>query len=280
MSTIEPIPTGEEPSVATPTPTPDVPPMPAAEDTTEVEAQARLQGWRPLDEFNKAPDQWKSAEDFLAVAEESMPVLRERMREMANQVKEIPGIKAALEMSKMERAQALREQREELTQEYDAKMRVAAETGDMGEFDRLSAEKERRTKAPETTVDAVEHPAVTAFKADNVWFGTNEEMTDFAHSSCNVIENQHPTWDQETVMKRLGVIMQKAYPQEYPSVAPTVEGGGNRPAAKGKAKNFASMPADYRAGFDQSVAHGLVADTDDDRKKFAEIYWAEQGEAS
>ncbi len=282
MSTLDPaapaMPVAAEPVAPV---APAVPPIDAAapvvpaEPARDVEADARLQGWRPKDEFNKAPEDWKSAEDFLAVAEESLPVMRERMRAMSDTVAKIPAIEKALEFSKRERELALKEQREDLQADYDAKMRSAAETGNLTEYDRLATEKTAKTKEPAPNV---EPEAVANFKADNKWYGSNEEMTDFANSACVSIERDHPDWGPVEVMRRTQTLVEKAYPGEFAAPTPAVEAGGRRVAPAGSAKTFDAMPADMKDGFTESVNAGLIPNDDDGKKRFAQIYWASEGD--
>lgn len=277
MSTLDPNAAAPTMPVADPPIDAAAPVAPAApiETQAEIETRARAQGWRPKEEFNKAPETWKPADEFLSVAEESLPMMRERLRNMSETVAKIPAIEKALKFSKQEREHALKTQREELQADYDAKMRAAAETGNLAEFDRLAAEKTAKTKE---TVPVVEPEAVTNFKADNVWYGTNEEMTDFANATCLSVERDHPDWGPVEVMRRTGALVQKAYPGEFAAPVSSVEAGGRRITPAGSAQTFDAMPADMKAAFQVSTDAGLVEDTEEGKKIFAQFYWEAEGE--
>ena len=242
----------------------------------DLEARARRQGWRPKDEFNKDPSDWKPAEEFLEVAETEMPVLRERMRNME---KQIQGMDQTLEFQKHERTLALQEERERLGAQYDARLRETVEAGDGDAFDRIQQEKTAHLKEPPAPSTNDLPAAIREFMDENKWYGENEDMTEFAEAQNLVVRQHHPDWSDELVMRQIGARVKQAYPQnKTPATRQQTVEGGRRPKPQTKSKSFDNLPAEYKAGFSESAAHGLVTNDDDGRARFAEVYYSQQGE--
>ena len=246
-----------------------------AEDGADsVEDRARRQGWRPKEEFNKDPSEWVPADEFLEVAEHAMPVLRKNMRNLESQIEDMH---STLEFQKQEREFAVKEERDRLTAHYDARLRETVDTGDGEAFDRIQQEKTQYLKEPPAP-NALP-VAIQEFMAANKWYGENEEMTEFAEAQNIVVRQHHPEWSDELVMRQIGARVKQAYSNDNAPVVPqqTVE-GGRRPKAQTKGKTFDNLPADYKAGFNESAAHGLVSNDDEGRERFAKVYYSQQGE--
>jgi hypothetical protein len=259
------------------------------EDTPEDMAAARQQGWRPADEFNRPPEDFKSAKDFLAVSANEMPVLRNRLKKMEGDMTKMQG---AIQFAAADRAAAVKDERERVTKQYEDLKRDAVESGDLPEYDRLqTAQTERFPDAPEpepVTQQDEPAPAVSNFMETNKdWWGSNREMTRFAVSQSGMIQDDNPEWTGEQVMAATQAAMERGFPDQFgapppesePEPAPrrgaAVERRG-RPAPKGNGKTFGNLPADYKAGYEESVAAGLLKDGDEGKKHYAKVYYDQQ----
>ena len=257
-------------------------PVEAVEEAVEAEAseestedRARRQGWRPKDEFNKDPSEWVPADEFLEVAEHAMPVLRKNMRNLESQIEDMH---STLEFQKKEREFAIQEERDRLTAHYDARLRETVDTGDGEAFERIQREKNEHLKEPAVPKPDSLPAAIQEFMSENKWYGENEDMTEFAEAQNIVVRQHHPEWSDELVMRQISARVKQAYPANGAAPRSQTVEGGRRPKPQPKGKTFENLPDDYKSGFADSAKYGLVSNDDDGKKRFAEVYYAQQGE--
>lgn len=243
-----------------------------ARDQAEIDAEAKRQGWIDKDEFNKDAGEWRSAEEFLKRSETEGPITRARLKSMDKRLK---GMEVALEFQKKDNERREADIRLEEESKYRERLRGAAETGDIDEYDRIDRERIKKVDIPKTDP---EDPRITVFKSDNDdWFGIDEDMTDFALAAFDVGIQKHPTWDLDMVLRATKSKVVTAYPRKFTNNSSSVEGGTRRmPQPASRARTFDSMPQDSREGFDACVRAGLVKNDDQGRDHFAEIYWEDK----
>lgn len=180
-------------------------PIAPAEDDAAIEARARASGWKDRDEFDRPPERWRSAKEFLEVQDRNVPVLRENLHRVEAQLgtlqatnaglkDEVSGLRVAFEhvqslaMTAEQRAyERAKTDFAKEKREIEARIDTAAATADVAGVktarEALSALKEPvmvRTEPPpkvRTEVapanpagDPVETAAVQAFAAENRWF--------------------------------------------------------------------------------------------------------------
>jgi len=181
---------------------------------SDIEAQARRQGWIPEEEWDTAraekegrrKPKFVSAEEFLDRIENDMPIMRERLErntqvigslehKLSESTKKIDEMTSIFKTQREWHNDALKRAREQGRAEAEAQMRSAVEEADPTKYDSAKAkldeiiEEERKADAP--GVDAEEEdeqsgkkpdkekerdPAVVAWQAENPWFDTDRTL--------------------------------------------------------------------------------------------------------
>ena len=194
----------------------------------DVEARARLMGWKDKSEFDRPPERWVDAETFVARGENILPVLKENLHAMEEKLgtanKRIADMQAEFaanakavehirEMSVTAEVRAFERAKREIARERaDAQRRLdeAAATADVAGVRAASAEiaalkdPEPPKPVPETpkpaatapapvVADVSEVAAVAKFAADESrWFRNGSEAGDFASARYGVLLKEQP----------------------------------------------------------------------------------------
>lgn len=152
-------------------------------EVAAIEAEARQQGWKPLDEFEGNPDHWRDAAEFLEFGQRLNPILRKNNEELKKQIQEIKG---QFDQYKNTASEIIRMQKEQVKKEYDSQInflksqiKAARATGDYdtaAEFeDQLDNLKENAPDFPSDKPTAQSQPQLFTqeeFKSwvqDNAW---------------------------------------------------------------------------------------------------------------
>lgn len=164
-----------------------------AEDARTI-AAARRMGWKPREEFDKPPEKWKPAAEFLQTGFGSPAVLAERYQALDDRHSALTeaarGTEAKLgdamttigELTAMMRASERRTY-DRARRDLLAEREKAVETGDTAAFRRVDTELEQmkplpvETARPTTTAVAPNlPPEVSAFYGRNPWYMANREL--------------------------------------------------------------------------------------------------------
>lgn len=251
-------------------------------DTTpDTEARARIQGWRPKEEFRGPPEKWIDAEKFLDVAAEVLPVARqqnkileEKVSRLENQNREISGkltdvtqvltdfreFASRGEQRAYERAKKeLMDRRDAAIQhaDRDAFNKVDAEIIELDKSVRPKPAVEERGAAAGTGKPPPPDPAIVAWIAENPWFNTDADLNLFARSHDDYLLKAKPGLP---VSDRLAAVKAKTkaeFPDKFEnplresaaSVA-TPRGGGQQRAPK---HSYENLPPEAKKACDKFV---------------------------
>ncbi len=189
----------------------------AAAAAEEVESRARLMGWKDKTEFDRPPERWVSAEEFVRRGEDTLPILKQNYRQLETKFGEVASKLSGTEAALAANSAALEhlrdititaEQRafERAKREFDrdkgyleSQRDIAASQADVATVQRISKQLEgldapkpfevKVAPAPVTPVqpavqpnaprmDPDEQRAVEGFvAAEAKWFKTDKEAT-------------------------------------------------------------------------------------------------------
>lgn len=280
---------------------------------SEIETEARILGWRPVEEFKGKESEFVDAETFVKRGREVMPILRQNNqrleRELQKTQSQLTEIQTALADAKtavtelktfnttMAR-EAAEAARKDLLEQLKAAKRDGNVDREVELTDQISetsaaireakkapvAEepaKKETPKAPDTTAAKAEFEA---WQAENAWYGVDDVKTSVANGvAAKLRKEQSPLVGVEfykEVAKQTSKILDR-------TVAPSddklegggrSEGGGSGGGAKGK--KFLDMPQDARDGCERSMKHitigkGKTFETPAAyREHYAETYFA------
>lgn len=158
----------------------------------KIEAEARREGWKPLEEFKGPEDQWVDAETFVKRGREINPILRKNNERLQG---ELNALKKELDEGK-KAIEGLQKYHEELNQKaYDramkqikAEMREARREGNIDKAEELEDQLEnlqenppepvvKKTAAPAPAPDPMQDPIFSAWAAENSWAISNDADT-------------------------------------------------------------------------------------------------------
>lgn len=142
----------------------------------DAEAEARLLGWKPQDQFKGPAEKWTDAETFVAKRNDHVGMLRNDYEKLQRQFRDLEKKTARAEREGFNRAMEL----------VAKKQREAVETGDTAAYD--AAEKERKqleetAKAEPVDVETRQEEFIE-WRADNLWYGDNKLLTDYADTTA------------------------------------------------------------------------------------------------
>lgn len=163
-----------------------------------IEDIARNKGWVPRDEWKKSPDEWVDAPEYVErqwdIVDSFRKTNKNLSRQMDHMARQIGDLMKrtdhAAEAKTTETIASLKEQRRNSIQEGDEDA--------VNRFDDLiEAEKERIRAMRSAPQPQIEDPLVAEWKANNPWYGSDEELTVMA----NNVADKHKNASWETVLE-------------------------------------------------------------------------------
>lgn len=226
---------------------PNLPPIDDDQhDEDDLEARARLQGWRPQAEYNGRPGQWVDAKTFLKRGEERNPVLRDQVARLSDKLLKSGTTIDEMQAKLDEQADAinyLRKVAERADEtgykramaELKAKQREAVVNGDQEAYDNLEEQRAEMEsaraaidappppKAPKPKTEAAPDldPAIPAFIAENPWFNNTPYLNTYMIEQHNAVIRAHPAMpigEQLAIAKANTV---KKFPEAFGVTPPT-----------------------------------------------------------
>jgi hypothetical protein len=266
-------------------------------DNEAIEREARVQGWRPADEFKGKEKDWVDAETFVArgreikqfTKKENEALRRElaaataKLEDQGKTIEEIRkyhegmekrAIDAALARMKSERREALVAGNMELAAEIDDEMTELKAAPSAVPKTQPAATAPKQLETP---------PQLTQWYKDNAsWYNTspeNEDMVAFADGHATRL-GKRADLSVDDRLEELDERVRKMFPDRFGvkkkiSITPGAgEGGGGRPRT-GK-KSVSALPDDAMKAGQRYVKAGIYKTLED----YAEEYWKQPGAGS
>lgn len=237
-----------------------------AADDRDYESEARAVGWKPEAEFKGKPGRWKPADEFMRSREEVRAVMD------AEYSKRLDGIERAANAA----VEASRKQSEATIAELQNQVRWYASKGDLPNFDAANA-KLANAQAAVASIPANGNTDIEAmFRADNPWYGEDEDLTDAAVAFSQARRMSHPQEANEVNLRETARKVKRMFPDKFKSPAQRqspVDGGSSVPSAapRRNGKGYSAMPSEAKAAADKYVKMGLYKTGDD----YAAVYFSE-----
>lgn len=234
-----------------------------------VEDRARDMGWRPKEEFKGEESKWTDAETFVKRGEEILPILR------ANSRKDREALEAAkAEIADMKKTFAdfakhhsATEQRalEKARKELEREMAEAVEAKDHKAVreiadDMAALSRDVQTDANGSPYETPDHAkAVSSWKAENLWYGSDAAMTGAASAIATELERQGVKGADQLaeVAKRIRAEFPHKFENERRKAPAAVE-GSTTPRKGGKGAS--DLPPEARAQMNKWVKQGLLTE--------------------
>lgn len=244
------------------------------EGQAQVEHEAKVFGWVPLEDFRGGEDKWVDAETFVKRGKEINPILKKnnelllkKLDEANRKVEEVG--KVAEEFRTFQK-----DQTEKRIKEYDTQIaslkaaKVEAVSQGDGERvvaidDALDVAKEEQAEAKAAVKleqpkqkEAEIDPVLQGWIEQNEWYGRDKRLTRNANDIAAEIRAENPGLVNQAFLDRLSEELEETFPEKFGKKKPTspVEGGssGTRPGPKGK-NTYENLPAEAKAACDRFV---------------------------
>jgi hypothetical protein len=241
-------------------------------DVSAVEAEARQQGWKPLEEYEGNPAHWRDAQEFLEFGQRMNPILRKNNEELKKQIQEIKG---QFDQYKNTASEIIRMQKEQVKKEYDSQInflksqiKAARAAGDYDvaaefeeQYDQL---KENAPEFPSERPQAQTQPTLVSQDEYAVWAQENPWAEKDRGLSAAVtglaIQYGNQGMRGTALLKAVEQEIKEQFPEKFASRkrANMVEApsGGSGPRSTGKV-SYERLPTDAKAQCDQFVRDKL-----------------------
>jgi len=288
------------------------------DSSPEEMEEAKGLGWKSPKEWKGDPPKngFKKARDFLAHGKEVLPIVQSQNkkleRELAEANKRLKDYEAETEkklanLERMSKA-ALKQQRDQLIERYEAVKEAAVEVGDkdayrkadkdqkaaVKEFDEEVSEK-KDTKKDDDKPKGEIPKEVEAWVKENSWFEDDEEAKAVAITRHGKLLRDHPTWSLEKNLEEVRKYVAKRFPEHFEEEKKAdddeddtpkrkgsrVEGGGSRMGGDSGRSAWSKLPADAQKQADDFIKEdGLFLekgetvekDLQKARERYAKIY--------
>lgn len=228
------------------TPAADAPEPDATNPRAEIEAAARKGGWTPKEEFTGKPDEYLDAPQFILKGAEILPEVRKALKDARDEIKTIKKTMADFsehhtktETRMYERA---RKELELALDQHTADNNLEGVKAVTKELTDMAVEAATKPKAPQPAEDADFKSTLDAWKAENPWFLTDDDLTAFAQG-LRFPDGMPPAEQLSIITARV----RKAFPQKFENPrrnGPAAVEAGNPP--RGTGKTFNDLPADAK----------------------------------
>lgn len=202
-----------------------------------IEEQARLRGWKPLEEYHGDPKRWRSAEDFMRVGQNDRAILAEENRRLGIKVHRMERQLTELQNTAAEQVAALGEMRELARRaddrgyqrglaELKAKRSEAVEAGDTTAFDQIeqqiTALETERAKVPDKPADPPApklNPAIVEFIEANPWYTKDKDLNRTMVANYDIVERRFPGKSVDDYLELAKARTIADYPEKFPDMA-------------------------------------------------------------
>lgn len=254
-----------------------------------AEAEARLLGWKPLEEFNGPPERWRDAEAFLEKGKQINGFLRkdfdklrkelelrdQRIAALEGNIREFAEYHRETEARAYKRAIAsLQEERKAALRESDGERVVAIEE----QLDELKEASQKqlapRALAPRDT--AQPDPAFVTWVDANPWYKDNRTLRALVHDYAEEVKRQDPALVGTAFLDRVKQLVQSEHPELFDSPerrrpSAVSSGDDTRRPAGSRGKTYADMPLEARIACDKFVKQGYLT-----RETYVKDYFGDE----
>lgn len=223
-----------------------------SDPASQIKETAKKAGWSEKDQWKGDPNDWMEAPEFILKAVgDVLPSMRKSL-EKANE--EISGLKKSVKASITHLTKARQEGYEQRGRELEAQLAEATTAGNVGDVREITGEIVALAKeidgAPKAeAAEPDEPPELTAWKADNPWFGVDKPLT----AACMEIGNEAfaEGYSGKAQAKEVDRRLREQFPDKFAKpknpnrdLPGAVEGSGSvrRPAGK----SFSDMPKEHQ----------------------------------
>lgn len=229
------------------------------------EVRALEQGWKPLDQWEGDPADWRDAKSFLDRGEllnrisgqsKEIKELRKAMREMTEHNRKLAEVEYQRALSD------LKQQKLEALENNEAARVVDLDEQIDSTKEKLAAAKAEGERRVAEATDGP-HPAMQAWIERNSWYAQNNKMRAYADAAGLEYAQQNPGVPPDAVLKYVENEVKKEFPHKFSNMKrempSAVEGASTRTASArrtGSDKDDVTLSDDERRVMERLVRDG------------------------
>lgn len=234
-----------------------------------IEDRARDMGWRPKEEFKGDESRWVDADTFVKKGEEILPIIKANAKKTEAERDALKVEMAALkkDVADFRKYHTQTEKRayERAIRDLEERQAEAVEANDLKSVRAITKEitdlsRDVRTDDSGDAYATPDHAkAVSSWKAENTWYGSDAAMTGAASAIATELEQQGVKGADQLVevAKRIRAEFPHKFENERRKAPAAVE-GSTTPRKAGKTR--ADLPAEARTTMDRWVKQGLLTE--------------------
>jgi len=229
------------------------------------EEEARVQGWRPKEEFKGPEEKWTDAQTFVEKGEKITGILKSRLDRQDQQIAELRSANKDFGEYQQQLRESDRKKAQARIAELEAKRAEAVTAGDGQEFTRTDQEIQRErdnlsAPPPPNNESSIE----AAWAGQNTWYGRDQALTAFADGVSGMVEaegyNGQARLDE--IARRTKATFPDSFENPNKSRANGVEQGGQIETGNEKAHTYENLQPEDKAACDRFVANGITTQED------------------
>ena len=245
-------------------------------------AEARAEGWRPLEQYKGDPNKWIDAEEFVKRGENILPLVKAQnsklKAELEGQRQSLKEMRESMDNFKLfheeTTARLLKEKKAEYARavaDLKKARTEARENGDLDKVDEISdaiadlkaeakAEETKTKKAPTAqSQDAIlKDPVYQAWAKENPWFGDDSDKENARKSRLAVavgqeLRSKNPNISMSDFLEQITEEVESTFGGKKSSREAASKVEGSRRGAGGTGRSYADLPADARKQCDEDI---------------------------
>ena len=252
----------------------ETPNMPDAPDPAE--AEARLIGWRPREEYTGPEERWKTAEEFLEEGKHINGFLRkdlDKLRsELARRDASLAEMKQAIQEFSAHHEKTVKAEYERAVRDLRAARKQALRENDGETVVQLEEQLEALGPPPtprrptQPAPNLAQDPVWVDWLGENDWFQKDPKRRGLANGYSEILRAEQPELVGRPFLDEVTRRVQADFPELFGqarSRPQQVLTGGRGSAAPSGRKSYADLPAEAREACDKFVRLGLVKSKED-----------------
>lgn len=205
--------------------------QPTAEATdNDYEDRARMQGWKPKEEYGGDPKGWVDAQTYVDRADNELPVAKATIRKLESEITQVRESFERMRKFKAEKAkrEALEASRVKHTKAIDDDGISASDALNRYEQERSAIEKQYTEEVPKTS----NQPPVEVQQwiHNNPWANATDDLGLFAQAVEHQIGNTNPSMPPLQILNEVKKRAIQAFPSRFENPnrrkGQSIEGGG------------------------------------------------------
>ena len=248
------------------------------EETTQTpeapdaaEAEARLIGWRPREEYTGPEERWRTAEEFLEEGKRINGFLRkdlDKLRsELARRDASLAEMKQAIQEFSAHHERTVKAEYDRAVRDLQAARKQALRENDGETVVQLEEQLEALGPPPapkrptQSVPNLAQDPVWIGWLGENDWFQKDPKRRGLANGYSEILRAEQPDLVGRPFLDEVTRRVQTDFPELFGlarSRPPQVLSGGRSSAPPTGRKTYADLPAEAREACERFVRTGLV----------------------